>query len=44
MTEVRLPPLHELEPAPRRNGFRIAPRSWPGPADAGRVARLVEIG
>ena len=34
MTEVSLPPLHELEPAPRRNGFRIAPRSWPGPADA----------
>jgi hypothetical protein len=34
VTEVSLPPLHELEPAPRRNGFRIAPRSWPGPADA----------
>jgi hypothetical protein len=34
VTEVSLPPLHELELAPRRKGFRIAPRSWPGPADA----------
>ena len=34
MTEVTLPPLHELEPAPRRKGFRSAPRGWPGPADA----------
>ena len=34
MTEVSLPPLHELEPAPRRKGFRIAPRGWPGRADA----------
>ena len=31
---MRLPPLHELEPAPRRKGFRVAPRGWPGPADA----------
>jgi uncharacterized protein (DUF1499 family) len=34
MTKVTLPPLHELEPAPRRKGFRIAPRSWAGRADA----------
>jgi uncharacterized protein (DUF1499 family) len=33
VTEVILPPLHELEPAPRRKGFRIAPRGWAGPAD-----------
>ena len=34
MTEVLLPPLRELQPAPRRRGFRMAPRGWPGPADA----------
>jgi uncharacterized protein (DUF1499 family) len=34
MTEVSLPPLHELEPAPRRKGFRIAPQGWQGPAHA----------
>lgn len=34
MTKASLPPLLELEPAPRRKGFRIAPLSWPGPADA----------
>jgi hypothetical protein len=34
VTEVSLPPLHELEPAPPRKGFRVAPRSWPGAADA----------
>ena len=33
MTEVLLPPLRELRPAPRRRGFRMAPRDWPGPAD-----------
>jgi uncharacterized protein (DUF1499 family) len=42
MTEVSLPPLHELEPAPRRKGFRIAPRSWPGPANA--VSPVFHIG
>ena len=34
IARVTLPPLHELEPAPRRKGFRSAPRGWPGPADA----------
>ena len=34
MTEVLLPPLRELLPAPRRRGFRMAPRDWPGPADS----------
>jgi hypothetical protein len=34
VTEVILPPLHELEPAPRRKGFRIASLDWVGPADA----------
>ena len=34
MTELFLPPLRELRPAPRRKGFRMAPRDWPGPADA----------
>ena len=33
MTDVILPPLHELEPAPRRKAFRSAPQAWPGPAD-----------
>jgi uncharacterized protein (DUF1499 family) len=41
MTEVFLPPLRELRPAPRRKGFRMAPRDWPGPADqAGPVFHL----
>jgi uncharacterized protein (DUF1499 family) len=41
VTGVILPPLHELEPAPRRRGFRMAPRDWPGPADqAGPVFHL----
>jgi uncharacterized protein (DUF1499 family) len=34
MTEMTLPPLHALEPAPRRNGFRVAPPGWRGPAHA----------
>ena len=34
VTEVILPPLHELAPAPRRKGFRVAARDWPGPAHA----------
>jgi uncharacterized protein (DUF1499 family) len=34
VTEVTLPPLHELRLAPRRMGFRIAPPEWPGPAHA----------
>ena len=41
MTEVLLPPLHELRLAPRRRGFRTAPWDWPGPADqAGPVFHL----
>jgi hypothetical protein len=31
-----------VEPAPKRKGFRIAPRSWPGPADA--VSPVFDIG
>ena len=34
VTGAILPPLHELELAPRRNGFRVAPPSWPGTAHA----------
>jgi hypothetical protein len=34
VTDVILPPLHELEPAPRRKGFRTAPLDEAGPADA----------
>jgi uncharacterized protein (DUF1499 family) len=34
VTEVTLPPLHELQLAPRRKGFRVAPPDWPGPAHA----------
>jgi hypothetical protein len=41
VTGVILPPLRELRPAPRRRGFRMAPRDWPGPADkAGPVFHL----
>jgi hypothetical protein len=34
VTGAILPPLHELELAPRRKGFRVAPPSWPGTAHA----------
>jgi uncharacterized protein (DUF1499 family) len=34
VTDVILPPLHELEPAPTRKGFRTAPLDGAGPADA----------
>jgi uncharacterized protein (DUF1499 family) len=34
MIDIALPPLHTLEPAPRRKGFRVAPPDWPGPAHA----------
>ena len=42
MTERTLPPLRDLEPAPKRRGFRIAPPGWSGLADAESPAFAID--